>query len=103
MSGFRIQRTAGQRLDAIFVYTRDRWGQQQAEAYINSLFARFADIAARRFPWQPVPVEFGVTGYVCRHERHFIYWKLLADGTVGIVTILHERMHQLDRFRDDQA
>jgi toxin ParE1/3/4 len=27
----------------------------------------------------------------------------LADGAVGIVTILHERMHQIDRFREDFA
>ena len=40
-------------------------------------------------------------GYVCRYERHLIYWKIRADGDVGIVTILHERMHQMDRFRDD--
>ena len=25
----------------------------------------------------------------------------LADGDVGIVTVLHERMHQMERFRDD--
>jgi len=25
----------------------------------------------------------------------------LSRGTIGIATILHERMHQLDRFRDD--
>ena len=103
MSGFRVQRAAGHRLDEIFVYTRDRWGQAQAERYISDLFARFAAIAAREFPWRPVPAEFRVDGYVCRHEQHFIYWKLLDDGSVGIVTILHARMHQIDRFREDFA
>ncbi|MEI9891110.1 MAG: hypothetical protein WDN45_11585 [Caulobacteraceae bacterium] len=53
------------------------------------------------FPWQKIPAEFGVDGYVCRYGRHFIYWKVMADGSVGIVTILHERMHQLERFRED--
>jgi hypothetical protein len=24
----------------------------------------------------------------------------LADGNIGIVTILHERMHRIERFRD---
>ena len=32
-----------------------------------------------------------------------IYWRQFADGTVGIVTILHEQMHQMDRFREDSA
>jgi toxin ParE1/3/4 len=41
-----------------------------------------------------------VDGYLCRHEKHVIYWKLLADGRVGIVTVLHERMHQAERLKE---
>ena len=29
------------------------------------------------------------------------YWRRLSNGDVGIVMILHERMHQIDRLRDD--
>lgn len=101
MAGFRVSERAGQRLDEIYVYTRDVWGEAQAERYIRDLFARFDAIAARSVPWRAVPAEFGEDGFYCRHERHFIYWRLLSDGAVGIVTILHERMHQLDRFRND--
>jgi toxin ParE1/3/4 len=101
MSGYRVQRGAGHRIDEIYAYTRDQWGEAQADDYISGLFAQFAAIAARAFPWRAVPAEFGVSGFVCRYERHFIYWKLLGDGIVGIVTVLHERMHQLDRFKGD--
>jgi plasmid stabilization system protein ParE len=45
--------------------------------------------------------EFGVQGYFFRYERHFVYWRRLGNGDIGIVTILHERMHQIDRFRED--
>jgi toxin ParE1/3/4 len=100
MSGFRVGRAAGHRLDEIYVYTRDEWGEAQAERYISGLFARFEAIATRQFPWRAIPAEFEVSGFVCKYERHFIYWKLLDDGSVGIVTILHERMHQIERFRD---
>jgi len=103
MSRFRVQKGAEHRLDEIYRYTSDTWGDAQAERYIRGLFERFAAIADMRFPWRPVPAEFGVDGYVCRYERHLIYWKLLADGDVGIVTVLHERMHQIERFRDDFA
>lgn len=101
MSGYRIQRAAGHRIDEIYVYTRDRWGEAQAQAYINGMFARFEAIVAQEFPWRAIPAEFEVSGFVCRYEHHYIYWKLLADGTIGIVTILHDRMHQIERFRDD--
>ena len=100
MAGFQVSERAGHRLDEIYVYTRDLWGEAQAERYIRALFARFDDIAARTIPWRAIPAEFGVDGFYCRHEHYYIYWRLLADGAVGIVTILHERMHQLDRFRD---
>lgn len=51
---------------------------------------------------RPVPAEFGVDGFYFRHAHHFVYWRRLANGDVGIVTILQERMHQMDRFRDDR-
>lgn len=101
MSSFRIQAGAGHRLDEIYTYTRETWGEAQAERYLRGMFERFEAIAERRFPWRQVPAEFGVDGYVCRYEKHFIYWKLLGDGSVGIVTVLHERMHQINRFHQD--
>lgn len=101
MSGFRVQHSAGHRLDEIYVYTREEWGEAQAERYIRGMFARFEAIAARSFPWRAIPAEFGVSGFMCKYEQHYIYWKILGGGTVGIVTILHERMHQIERLRDD--
>jgi plasmid stabilization system protein ParE len=47
------------------------------------------------------PAEFAIDGFYFRHEHHFVYWRRLSKGDIGIVTILHERMHQMDRFRDD--
>lgn len=101
MTGFRVQDGASHRLDEIYEYTGDTWGEAQAEAYICGLFYRFEAIAARRFPWRHIPAEFGVDGYVCRYEKHFIYWKTLAAGGVGIGTIHHERMHRIDRLWED--
>jgi toxin ParE1/3/4 len=101
MRSFRVQRNAGHRIDEIYAYTRDRWGEAQAERYIKGLFSRFDAIAAESFPWRAIPAEFGVSGFVCKYEHHFIYWKVLADDSIGIVTVLHERMHHIERFKDD--
>ena len=104
MERFLVSAIAGQRLDEIFLYTRDKWGDGQAERYIEGLFACFARIAKREQVWRAVAADFDVYGFYCRYEHHFIYWRELPGGVVGIVTILHERMHQLDRFRgDDRA
>jgi toxin ParE1/3/4 len=37
--------------------------------------------------------------YFARAEQHVVYWRERADGAIGIVTILHERMHQLEQLR----
>lgn len=97
----RIQQAASHRLDDIYRYTRERWGEAQADRYITGLFDAFARIGSHGVVSRPVPAAFGVDGYVCRYEKHLIYWRRLSNGDIGIVTILHERMHQIERFRED--
>lgn len=99
MSVFFVEPMANQRLDEIYEFTADHWGEQQADRYIQRLFERFAAIAARRVPWRALPPDFGVQLYFARAEHHIVYWRERADGAIGIVTILHERMHQLEQLR----
>ena len=101
MAVIRIQEAASHRLDGIYRYTRDRWGSEQADRYLTGLFAAFDRIESRGVASKPIPAEFSVEGYVFRYEHHFVYWRRLTNGDIGIVTILHERMHQIDRFRED--
>ena len=101
MALIRVQEAASRRLDEIYRYTRDRWGSEQAERYINGLFAAFERIETHGIPSKPIPAEFGVAGFVFRYERHFVYWRTLSNGDIGIVTVLHERMHRIDRLRED--
>ncbi|WP_372012723.1 type II toxin-antitoxin system RelE/ParE family toxin [Tistrella mobilis] len=96
-----IQAAAADRLDEIYRYTRDHWGDGQAERYITGLFEAFEGILTRRTTSRRVDADFGIDGFYFRYQRHYVYWRPLQNGDVGIVTILHERMHQLDRFRDD--
>ncbi|MFL5294970.1 MAG: type II toxin-antitoxin system RelE/ParE family toxin [Phenylobacterium sp.] len=97
----RLSAAADARLDEIYAYTLETWGEAQADRYVRSLFDAFAAIARRDMVWRRIPAEFGADGWYARHERHVIYWKRLPDDAIGVVTILHQRMHQLDRFRED--
>jgi len=96
----RIQEAASLRLDDIFCYTRDRWGEAQAARYITGMFEAFDRIDTHGILSKPIPAAFGLEGCFFRYEKHFVYWRRLSNGDIGIVTILHERMHQIDRFRD---
>lgn len=101
MTGFRILRSASRRLDDIYRYTTQHWGEEQAANYIKGLFACFEEAGEHRTLSRPIPAEFGVDGYFFRYEKHVVYWRYLSNGDIGIVTILHERMHQIERFKDD--
>lgn len=97
----RIQEAASLRLDTIYRYTRDRWGEVQADRYIAGMFEAFERIEGHGVVSRPIPAAFGVDGYFFRYERHFVYWRRLSNGDAGIVTILRERMHQIERLGDD--
>jgi len=101
MTPVRVQQAAAARIDEIYRYSRERWGEAQADAYVKGLFDAMEGVASGATASRPVPAEFGIDGYVFRYRRHFVYWKTLRDGAVGIVTFLHERMHQTDRFLED--
>ncbi len=103
MTRFLIQNSASFRIDEIYRYTLKQWGAEKAETYISGLFKAFEKIEAETYEVfsRPIPAEFGVDGFFFRYERHFVYWKYLSNGVVGIVTILHERMHQIECFKGD--
>ncbi|MFH1813976.1 MAG: type II toxin-antitoxin system RelE/ParE family toxin [Pseudomonadota bacterium] len=100
MTHVHVQEAASWRIDEIYRYTRKRWGTELADRHITGLFEAFDGIETRRTASRPIPADFGIGGYYFRHEGHFVYWRVLSNGDIGIVTILHERMHQIDRFRD---
>nr|CAA6811264.1 MAG: Plasmid stabilization protein [uncultured Thiotrichaceae bacterium] len=101
MSHYRVLKAAGYRIDEIYLYTLKMWGEKQAKAYINGMFERFQAIADKDILWQPIPAEFGVSGYFTRYGKHHIYWKELADGDVGIASVLHQSMDKENRLRED--
>ena len=101
MTPVRVQGSAALRIDEIYRFSRDRWGEAQADAYVRGLFEAFERIAAGGAASRPIPAEFEVDGFVFRYRKHFVYWKRLANGDMGIVIVLHERMHQTGRFLEE--
>ncbi len=73
----------------------------QANRYLTELFEAFEILDTHGVVSRPIPASFDVQGYFFRYEEHFVYWKRLGNGDIGIVTVLHERMHQIERVRED--
>ena len=100
MATIQVQAAASHRIDEIYRYTRSQWGEAQADRYVTGLFEAFGRIDDHGVLSRPVPADFGVDGFYFRYDRHLVYWRRLLNGDIGIVTILHERMHQMDRYRE---
>lgn len=99
--GYKLLQRASHQIDEIFIYSLSNWGSEQAENYIKGLFERFEQIASQQAVSRPISAEFGVSGYFCVYQHHYIYWRYLPDNLVGIVAVLHERMHQTARIQKD--
>jgi plasmid stabilization system protein ParE len=97
----RLLEPASLRIDEIYQFTAEQWGDEQADSYVTGLFAAIRGLGDGRTTSRPVPAAYGVQGFFFRYRRHFVYWRRLEDGEIGVVSILHERMQQVDRLRED--
>ena len=68
MKPVRVQEAAAVRIDEIHRYTRERWGNAQADAYVRGLFEAFEGIATGAVASRPVrrSLEWTVTSSATR-------------------------------------
>ncbi len=106
MSGYRLQPRVLAALEEIYRYSRENWGKERADDYVDGFFPVFEALAQRRLSRRVIPPHFGVEGFRHRHRRHLIYWRPGAEGKAIVFAILHERMQQgswLDFTDEDDA
>lgn len=101
MNEFKILSSASFRIDEIYSYTASTWGSEQADKYLRNMFDFFQEIANQNVVWKKIPAHYLVDGFYNKYEQHFVYWKILDSKEVGITAILHERMDQINRLRED--
>jgi plasmid stabilization system protein ParE len=107
MSGYRFYPTADTRQDEIWDYTFNEWGEQQAEKYIVELHSYMSKLANNKLLWQALPANLTVPGdlslsvYFSHYNKHYIFFRELSDGMIGVMTILHETMDIPVRLKED--
>ncbi|MFZ3289980.1 MAG: type II toxin-antitoxin system RelE/ParE family toxin [Telluria sp.] len=90
MAEYRLTPAAERDLEAIWSYTLQRWGVEQANSYIDVLTAAFAELA--NSPNTAPACDHVRPGYRRRSvERHMIYFRITGYG-IAIVRVLHGRM-----------
>ena len=74
----------------IWIYTRDKWGEKQANQYLQKLDKAITSLAIHPQKGKPAPfIHTGV--YLYRAERHAILY-YFNQSELTIARILHERM-----------
>ena len=89
MADYRLATAAQRDLESIWRHTREQWGIDQADRYIDILEAAFAALAES--PKSAPACDHIRPGYRRRNvERHMIYFRITNYG-IAIIRILHDR------------
>jgi toxin ParE1/3/4 len=109
MATYRFYPRADAAQDKIWHDTLEEWGEAQAEAYIRGLHDHLqrlcdSDLLWRRLPQAlAVPQDVKRSAFFSRYERHYLFFRKLDNGDLGVMSILHERMDMAVRLREDLA
>ena len=107
---YRFSPLAEAQLDALWDYGYRRFGEQQADSYLDNLFSAISEVAATGYylglrpALVPPDTILDITPHpihYMRYEREFIYLRELGDGAIGIVCILGDRMDTPNRLKEN--
>ncbi len=98
MSRYVLSPAAQADLDGIWDYTCDRWGTDQAEAYVREIQQAIERVVGN--PLIGRPCDEVRDGYR-RHAvgSHPLYYRVVGDDPIDVVRVLHKRM-DVDRHLD---
>ena len=101
MRRYIVLKSASRRIADIYRYSLEKWGREQARAYIDGLFEVFEAIARGDRPGRAIPNSVGINGRYLRYRRHFIFWIERDADCVAILSVLHDRMKMIERLPED--
>lgn len=106
MSRYVFYPAADRAQDAIWRYSHDQWGEDQADLYLRGMHAHLKELAARKMPWRmlarPVhPTASNEEIYFSRYEKHMIFFRVFEDEVLGVISILHVTMDLPVRLQED--
>jgi len=84
---FRVTSEASDDLVSVWQYTKDRWGIEQADLYIDGFILRFVWLSENRALWRPRPdINRGI--FSCIEKSHVIFFSE-DQGHINILRDLH--------------
>ena len=88
---YQISVKANEDIEAIWLYTFENWGQEQADRYYNLILNEIEYIAENFESGKSM--EFLRKGYrATKVKSHLIFYRKNKKNTVEIIRILHQKM-----------
>ncbi|KXG86079.1 type II toxin-antitoxin system RelE/ParE family toxin [Agrobacterium bohemicum] len=109
MPAYRFYAPADAAQDKIWDDTVRQWCEAQAETYVRGLHAHLQRLCDNRLLWRRLPQGLAVPrdikreAYFSRYEHHYLFFRALDNGDLGVMSIQHERMDMAVRLREDLA
>lgn len=109
MVAYRFYPQADAAQDKIWRDTVEKWGEKQAVTYITGLHSHSQRLCEGRAIWRKLPQRLAVPpdvrreAYFSRYEHHYVFFRELDNGNLGVMSILHERMDVPVRLAEDLA
>ena len=97
----RIFAPAEARLLDIWDYTLEAWGEDQADLYLRNLIERIHALPQEAPHWRPLADKELPGVWFVRHHCHYIFFRELKPGLIGVISVLHEKMDLPARIRED--
>jgi plasmid stabilization system protein ParE len=107
MSGYKFFSAADKSQDEIWACTLENFGQKQAEKYIINLHKHLQETSQDKANWKKLPANLAnplrpdIQLYVTKYEKHYVFFRELSGGAMGIISILHEAMEIPVRLKQD--
>jgi toxin ParE1/3/4 len=89
------------RLLEIWDYTEKKWGGEQADKYVRELIDAINRLPQQRSRWRLVRNQTLPGAYYFLHQHHYIFFREISRGSIGVISILHENMNFPARLKQD--
>ena len=99
MAKYHLTKKAVLDLDAIWAYTLKTWSENKADEYYTALVETFVSIAKRPCKLDKEYDEIHPGLYRRSCHKHLVFYRVVENGDIEIVRILHERMDIASKLR----
>ncbi|MCP4108129.1 MAG: type II toxin-antitoxin system RelE/ParE family toxin [Desulfobacteraceae bacterium] len=89
------------RIKEIWLNTEKTWGEKKADKYVRGLCKAIEKAADSKNLWQKVEHKEAKGIFFVRSKHHYIFFRELSKGVLGVVSVLHERMNIPDGLKSN--